>query len=354
MQRGSNRKLVVSLKSSSVELSVADFSKKPQILFNKKESLLYKDPLHPRDFIEKSLSALKKLIKENINDVTAQLKGSKSCEVILYSPWYLPELISEENKNEKVGLKNFFMDKVKPPKQENYIQLENKITNILLNGYKLSKLKDVESDDIEINIYRSFATKKVIEEIENIIKIQLKQIFDIEFSTSAMLSYESLKSLFVNIDDFIFINIGGEITELGIVESDILTFASSVPVGSHLFSRNLDTFINEKGNLSTLSFLSEKATDQKLDKRKNDKIKEISNFWFKEIIDSLKEKSQELPKKIFLISNSDSIDFFQMISKEYKDFDIIILNNSSLEDKVESNKSVVEYLLSTYYLSIKS
>lgn len=354
-------KLVFSLKSSSIELSVIDLSEKPKLLFAKKESLLYKEALSPKDFIDKTLESIQKLIRKNLVEITKYLKNGSDCEIILYSPWYLPELISEENKGKKISLKSFFMDKVKPPKQKDYQQIENKITNILLNGYKLTKLRDIESDDIEINLYRSFASKSTIEKIEKNIKKEIRQISNFDFSTSSMQIYESIKSLFYSEDNFVYIYIGGEVTEIGVSENDVLVFESSIPIGTHIFSRGLDTFISEKGNLSTLNFLSSSVTDEKLDKKRDEKIELLKNKWIKDVLNSLKSKEGELPRKTFIFTNSDALEFMKMIlnkCEECEKMDFFAINNEIFNNKVENlvkntNKNV-EYLLSTYYLSIKN
>jgi hypothetical protein len=355
-------RLVISLKSSSIELSVVDFKEKPQILFSKTETLLTQEAVDPSSFKTTSLGLLEKLIKANIQEITGTLKGSHDCEIIFHSPWFLPELISEENKGQKVSLKKFFMGKVQPPKQKDYQQIENKITNILLSGYQLSKLKDIPSDDIEIHLFRSFISKEVVKSIRNVFSKDLKQVKKFEFSTSTMMLYESLKELFLQEDNLTFINIGGEITEVGIVERDILTHSSTIPMGSHMFSRELDTFISKKGGLNTLQFLADSSTDAELDKAKKEKIQKVKDVWETEILKTLDESEAQVPKNIFVFSNNNSIDFFSKMLKESekireKGFEIFTITPEIYKDKVENIeqkvKKNVEYLISSHYLSIK-
>ena len=70
-------KLVFSLKSSSIELSVIDLSEKPKLHFKKKESLLYKEALSPKDFIDKTLESIQKLIRKK-RSFANKLKNSQS------------------------------------------------------------------------------------------------------------------------------------------------------------------------------------------------------------------------------------------------------------------------------------
>lgn len=362
MFQNGGQKLVISLKSSSVELSVIDLSKNPVLLLNTKETLLYKEALTPQTFVDKTTEALDKILKSNYSEIIKKLKGSNECEIILHAPWFLPELIYQKNEGGQINLKDFFKQSVKPPEQKEYVQIENKITNILLNGYNLTKLKDVKAEDIEINLYRSFIKEETLQKIKSVIKKYLGGITKFDLSSSAMQLYEVIKDIFVHEDNFMFFNIGGEITEIGIVENDILEAFYTVPIGSHEFSRQLDTFIGEKGDLSTLSFLGDNATDKNLDQIKKDKMNKLKEEWSSEIIKTIKEEGKELPHKVFLVSNSDSIKFFNEIIKECENcsgFEFYTITKELFDKKVETEKNKhsknnVEYLLSTYYLSIKN
>lgn len=361
MSKKEGEKLVVSLKSSSVEVSVVNFDKEIELLFYSKENMLFNRPLSSKEFVDQSFIFLKKLIKDNFIEIKKTLGRSRKCELIFHSPWFLPELISEELKGQKASLKKFFMAKVKPPDQKDYFQLENKITNIKLNGYQLTKLKDEISDDIEINIYRSFVSNLTIKRLGNEIRTILPQINKFGFSTSTMQMYETIKNLFINTDNCLLINIGGEVTEINIVIEDVLTDSVTIPMGAHAFSRKLDTFISTRGNLSTLSFLGNKSIDEKLDKIKNNKIEEVKKEWLENISSAINESKKELPKNVFVFTNSESVEFFELLFEDIKIFSenkIIFIKESIFNDRImniaKKQGKNIEYLLSSYYLSIKS
>jgi hypothetical protein len=360
MHKNKGRKLVISLKSSSVEISVVNITEVPELLFSKKETLLHPEKLDPSNFKSETLTALQQLIISNLNDITANLKGSHDAEIIFYSPWYLPEIISEQNKGEKVSLKKFFMEKVLPPQQNDYQQIENKITNISLNGYRITELKDIPSDDIQIDVFRSFVSKETLGQIKQILDEEIKQIKRLSFSTSLMQTYESIKELLVSEDNVTFAIISGEVTEIGIVQNDTLNYTATFPFGTHEFSRQLETFIGEKGNLSTLSFLSEKATDENLDQIKKDKIAKVTETWIAEFKSALADFNNQTPSKVLIFVNSDALDFVEMVLRENKAIEGMKFTpikkdifNEKVYDLETTTQKQVEYLLSTYYLSIK-
>lgn len=356
----SESKIVISLTSSAVELSIVEFAIPIRILFSKKEKLLIKNSISSQEFMKKSFSALSKILDEKSIDIKSLSKKIKTCEIIFHSPWFLPEIVNIKNKKEKVSLKKFFVENTKPPKQNDYKQIENKITNILLNGYHLTKLKDENSNDIEINIYRSYISKETADLLVENIQNKIPQINLFNFSSSIMQSYESIKNLFIDEDNLIFLNIGGEITEIGIIIDDVLVSALTIPSGSHSFVRKLDTFTSSTSNLGILKFLGDKNSDEKLNLNIDKKINTLINNWLNEILDTIKANYLEYPKKIFIISDSEYLDFFKTIldnnSSEFK-FNFHTINKDLFENRVifdKMNTQNTEFLLSAYYLSIKN
>lgn len=354
-------KLVVSFKSSSIDLSVVDYENKiPSILFTTKNLLLSNKQLTPNEFVEISLKSLQKMLVDNSFELKKHLKESNKCEIIFHSPWYLAELISEQHSEGKKGLKQFFLEKVKPPKQNDYLQIENKITNIILNGYQLTKLRDVEGDEIQINIYRSFVSQSSIIKIKEIIKNEFRQFCFFEFSTSAMMIYETIKNIFVDEDNCIFINIGGEITEIGVIEDDILVDFMTIPIGIHFFQRELETFLTDKKILDTIKFLSNNKTDENLNPKNNEMLSTTVKNWVNEVFEIFLNQKKEFPKKVFVFTNSTADEFFKMIFKNNEtlknfEFSHVIYDTFSSRMNIPSNGKVdIEFLLSSYYLSVKS
>jgi hypothetical protein len=362
MSKDLKTKLVVSFKSSSVGISVVEFdSNIPKILFIADESMMSNSKIDSTMFIENSLNLLKKVIKDNLFELSKNIKHCNSCEIIFNSPWFLPELTSKQNSESVKNLKIFFQNEVQLPVQKDYTQIENKITNIVVNGYQLTKLRDLHSSDIKINLYRSFISNDTIKKIKDIIDSNFKHIDDFSYSSSAMMIYESLKSLFVDDDNFISINMSGEVTEISIVLDDVLHFFTTVPGGSHYFYRELDTFLTDKKNLNSVKFFSNDKVDEKLDINNNDKINQVANHWIEEVFGELSRFNKILPKKVFIFSNPNTTDFMKMVlnnhpvSNDYDFFHVISdVFSSKIKNQISNYNKNVEFLLSAYYLSIKS
>lgn len=351
-------KIIVSLTSSAVELSVVEFSTTTKILFFKKVKLLIQNQLSSKEFIDKSFSALSKLLVESLLDIKIASTNIDACEIIFHPPWFLPEIVYVKNTMDKVSLKKFFIEKTRPPKQNDYKQIENKVTNIMVNGYHLTTLRDIECKDLEINIYRSYVSKETLALLLSEIKKRLPQIRNINFSSSVMMFYESIKELFVDEDNVIFLNIGGEITEIGIIVDDVLVSVLTIPTGSHNFARKLDTFTSSQKNLGILKFLGDKKSDEKIDIIKDAKIINFSRKWFDDVLDTIKSSYMEFPKKFFIFSSSEYLDFFKMIlESNYNGFNFTIINHQMFDNKVifdKMSKQDADSLLSAYYLSIKN
>lgn len=352
--------IVISMKSSSIELSVVIGGELPIVVFTKKQTLLFQKALSPEEFIRESFENLEKLLESQRDKLVELLPPNPDCHVVFYSPWFLPEIRQIEEKTKKVNLKDLIRTRVQDPKEKSYEQIENKITNIMVNGYHLDEIKDVNTDDIEINIFRSYLSKEAAQNTKKIIKKSLISINRFEFSSSAMQTYELIKSLYVKENNCCFINIGGEVTEFGIIEDDVLVKFSTFPMGTHAFSRELSTFANGKEETNTIDFIGDPNVDHSLDKKVKDRISKTSAEWVERVKEIIEEFPGEIPKKTFILNNSDSVEFFKKVleSSDLKDeLFFVNIKNSIFDKKIafkEKRDAGVEYLVSGYYSQIVS
>lgn len=352
-------KLIISLKSSSVEVSV--FSKENGvILFSNKKMLLFKETLNSTTFIKESFTALKQILKTDYVRINQSLKRGSEAVVFFYSPWFLGELISLEEKTKTVSLFDLMHKQNSKVKKDTHKQIENKIIDISVNGYHLQKIRDIKHNDIELSIFRSYISKEIHEEITQIIKEQTHHIDEIRMVSSSMESFELIKEMFPNEDNFCFLNIGGEITEVGIVDNDIFVDHATFPMGKHSFSRKLNMFLDHKENIDVVSFIGDANSDYKLNSEKNSALEKLKKEWISKIQKTLNSFNGDYPKKVFILTEEGSISFFRKIleESELKDsLQFIIINQQNFENNIKfSDKKShrgTEYLISAHYSQIK-
>jgi hypothetical protein len=346
------------MKSSSIELSVIKPGKIPEIVFTKKTTLLFKKALSPEEFIVESFDSLTKLLDNEKTNLLQLLSPHPDCRFVTHSPWFLPEIEKIEAKGQKTKLKSLIDEEIEESEEKGHKQIENKITNIMVQGYRLNEIRDITTDDLEINIFRSYLAREVVESLEKIMKGSLPNIGKIKFSSSAMQIYELIKNLYVSENNCCFINIGGELTEFGIIEDDILIRFSSFTIGKHVFSRELNEFIDEKENVDLIKFIGDDNSNFSLNKDAQKKLKSISLGWIENLKRIIEEYPGEIPKRTFIVDNSDSLDFFENIlesSELTNELFFVPIKPNIFEGEIkfkDAKSKGVEYLISGYYSQI--
>ena len=120
-----------------------------------------------------------------------------------------------------------------------------------------------------------------------------------------MQTYELIKELYIEENNCCFMNIGGEVTEFGIIEDDVLVKFSTFPMGIHSFSRELNTFTGGKENVNTMNFVGDSNVDHTKDEKIKKIIEKISAEWVSQVKNIIKEFPGEIPKKTFILNNSE-------------------------------------------------
>jgi hypothetical protein len=100
-------------------------------------------------------------------------------------------------------------------------------------------------------------------------------------------------------------HIGGEITEIGFVEDDSLSYYSTFPIGRHDFLREVQTDI--KNYDYDLLYQKEIQLKQPDHQKRFDELKVL---WANYVIESLTTYKKNVPSKLLIISDTKTKDFF--------------------------------------------
>jgi hypothetical protein len=106
-------------------------------------------------------------------------------------------------------------------------------------------------------------------------------------------------------DNVSFLYVGGEITEVGIIEDDVLSFYATFPIGKHDFLREVQT-----NNMSyDYDLLYQKQIVIK-SQEKQVQFEELKERWGQMVLSTLLSFKKDVPSKILIISDSKTKDFF--------------------------------------------
>lgn len=243
---------------------------------------------------------------------------------VMASPWYLSEnrlvkmskehafiftekIADELLQKEIINLTENYKKKYSDVNNELEL-MEHHIMEVSLNGYKVVSPLGMQSKSIEMNMVISLSSKLCLDTIRETLS-KLFHHTPVSFSSFMVASYLAVREKYVSPDSYLLLDVGGEITEVGIVSKGILMSSLSFPFGKKTFYRYICTKLNmeirdakELFNLFISGSLSEKRKEKVLPL-----FESIEKSWgeaFRQCVNTLPH-SLALPSTIFLTADDD-------------------------------------------------
>lgn len=340
--------LVLNIGSSSVggALFVAKNSGIPQIIFSITEPLRIEEKIEAGKFLSLTIKSLDRILDKIYK---AGLGAPKQIFCVLSSPWYVSQTrIINFKKNTAFVFTEKLADEliekeIKLFKEEYSIKYSNKdeairpieLKNIktMLNGYEISNPIGQKTKEIDMIIFISMSGEKMLKKIEDTINKYFHSNM-IKFSSFAIASFIVVRDIFAKQDNFLLVDIGGEITEIFMTKKNILRESISYPLGKNFLTRgvasNLGCTFDEA--VSLLSLLKDGHAEETVVKKLKSATAALKEEWLKNFQISLANLSKDIsiPATIYIIVDKDMIEFFGEIIKS-EQFSQYTLTESKFE-----------------------
>lgn len=222
-----------------------------QIVFATRQRIILQENLELNRFLSNIAGALK-LVAAAV--VKARLGSPRRLICFLSSPFYaahtslikisrpapfkitpvlVSELVSGEVERFKKQQAALFESRV-----GGHEIVENKIIEIKLNGYPFDHPYDKKASEVEIADYLSIASSRVLNLFRRalILSFHLERV---EFHSFALAGFAVLGNLFGPGENYIILDLGGEMTEISLVWRGVLWGTASFPLGSNSAVRRL-------------------------------------------------------------------------------------------------------------------
>lgn len=200
--------------------------------------------------------------------------------------------------------------------------IEHPVVGVSLNGYHVNDPLGKKTRSIEMNMVISLSPKVCLDAIKETISKNFHHT-KVSFSSFMLASFISVRDRYMNNDSYLIMDIGGEVTDIGIVSKGILKDSLSFPYGRKTVFRKICRQMNielrdtyELFSLYTKNTLSEKQKDKFLPV-----LKSIEEAWGS----SFRECISTLPKALTLPNIS-----FITIDPDVKDWFVDVMNNGPL------------------------
>ncbi|HTE48656.1 MAG TPA: cell division protein FtsA [Candidatus Paceibacterota bacterium] len=320
--------LVFYIGSSSIEgaLFWAQKSGIPKIVFSVSEKITLEENIQADRFLALTIKSLSVVVEKVYS---AGLGVPKAIFCVLSSLWYVSQTrIIRLEKNTPFlftsKLADSLIQKEKNLFQEEHLVkylrsgtparlIELKNIKTMMNGYETPNPLNQKGTDLEMTIFIAMCDEQTLGKIEKAIGAHF-QSAEIKFSSFAFSSFAVVRDIYAASEDFLLINIDGEMTDITMVKKNILRESISFPLGLNFMIRGVAAALRlsfaEAKSLISL-FKDEHAAESET-KNLGSAIDKLKKEWLLKFQKSLSTISNDIsvPATIYLAVDKEMLNFF--------------------------------------------
>ncbi len=325
MNIGSSREhdLVFHIGSGSVSGSLVLLQKgnKPTIELTYTSEFPVKENLTSDVLATHMLSALHTIVARLWHE---HKKSIKTVHVVFASPWFssfsksitvkkeepftVYQKTVEKLVNEQITL--MFKDVSKGDS----VIIESAPSHMRINGYEVLNPYGKTASSLDISVYASMAPKVLCEEIETEI-YTIVHPKGVRFHTFPFVAWNVVNPFFSPREDFILIDIGGEITDLLLVHRGAISSLASFPVGKNHFIRKTALHFECQPELadSLINLYATDMAENSVRERIETLARAFGQEWgirLEQAVSGLKN-DHVLPQKAFFVTDSNVTEIFE-------------------------------------------
>lgn len=303
----------------------------PKIIFSATEHLRIEEKVDPTRLLSSAVTALDKIGAE----LQARALGAPTrVFCVLASPWYLsqtrtieyhsdaPFLFTEKMADELIQKEiQIFGEEnaTNYPGEEHAVRpIELKNIQTTLNGYGATKPLNQKATELEMVIFVSMCSESALSAIEESIH-RYFHTGPIKFSSFAMASFTVIRDIYHTEENFLLVDIGGEVTEIFMTKKNVLRESISYPLGKSFLirgvARELGCTLDEASSLISLAKDGHAAIS--MAKKLEAITSKLKSEWLNKFQESLANLSKDIsiPSKIFIVVDQGVAEFFSEIIK---------------------------------------
>lgn len=325
-----------------------------------------------------------KSLATSLSKILNKIPGSiDAVNVCLASPWYdsqvrtakllrnTPFVVSKTILDDMIKreLKAFEEEQIKTKKisGDSVRSVESQTIRATLNGYETHEPIGLNAKQLELTIFLSVASEHTIKRTEEIIK----RVYEapVTFSTFLSMTYLVARDFFPHQDNYMLMDIGGEVTDISFVKQNGLQQSFSFPMGKNFILRRLSVGLQRTiAESETLWALHNEAkTTGAVYEACNRILIAAKKEWQVAFQQALYSASKDLGvPDVILLSVDDSISFwfsdaikneqFHQNTLAGKEFKVFFMNSSLFNDalsfgqNVEKNSALMVEAIGIKYL----
>jgi hypothetical protein len=331
--------VIFDIGSSSVGAALTLFQKDApaRIVHTVRQPISFDDKPEPERFFQDMIAVLAQenmsVLKEGLPKLRFTEHGSLSIKHVAYvfsSPWCVSQTkMARIEKPEPFVLTRAVIEKIVDQNEKAFeaetlsadpselssklAVIEKRVVHVSLNGYEVSDPYGKKARTAEISFLMSLAPKAVVDRISEV-SMNSFHPRDTKMFSFPLVAFSMIRDSFHDVDDFVFLDVGGEISEISVVKRGLILETASFPAGFRSLVRKVaSTFATTYAEAESLIKLSSAGDgDDTLKEKLAPVIESASREWasaFHDVLAGLSTKAS-LPQDLFANANSDLAHYF--------------------------------------------
>ena len=340
---------------------------KPEIIYATKTSIPFQKNINPERHFKSMIKAFESTLKDiqkqgllHLNFTGLRNYGIKSAFYILSSPWCVSQTkIIKIKKDKPFEISENSLEGIMEEQEKKFLSdessegskiIEKKIIEAKLNGYKMTEIFGKTATEAELSFFMTLAPEYALEELKAI----ASKYFNFRssyFHSFALSSFSVIRDIYPEKENFIYLDIHEELTDLSVIKESVFVENSSFPLGKNFFTRQISEKLNISSNeaQSLINLYGSGKCDQTTSK----KIQTITDIALKDWLNNFHSAlvsfslNMYVPRTIFMIVSDDFKVFlaeklkeekFSQFSMTEELFDVIVIDDKSLCKYCKSDK----------------
>jgi hypothetical protein len=221
--------------------------------------------------------------------------------------------------------------------------IEQSIIHIALNGYPTSSPHGKSARRIELSLLVSL----VDEQIQAMIRTTLSECFHIgtvSLRSSTLVTFSAVRNLYPDANDFLLVDVGGELTDVAVIREDVLVDLVSFPVGKNTLIRSIATKLGTHPE-EAYSLLRMAETNGTSPQVRIDTIRAAEKRWEDAFEHALADLSANilLPGSLFLTAEEDTLAWFSKLVGKTRFGNATVTNEAFLINPLTQKELCTSY-----------
>ncbi len=318
---------VFNIRDTSISLAAVRFEtdKKPEIILCQSFELKQQDSKYYKEYLSSMLGVLDEAVVSIRKGLVKIGNKEKIGHYYFFvgSPWSVSEAKTVKITRDKMfEINNKMLGQIiieeesviernleEKTLKQTWKVLEEKIIQAKINGYKIDNFYGKKTTNLTIELFTSFVPTELKERLSFYLDAKASRSIKRHNNSCILSSYSFFRDLYLEKNDFIYVDIGKLITDVYVVRDDIVFGIASFPFGEE----NIIQASLLRTNLSRDIFMSHisigKDSKYELISHNNveDLLKMGFDIWEEKLKDSLLKICTEMniPNNMFVITNSE-------------------------------------------------